>query len=410
MKILLSAFACQPNRGSEHGLGWNWVRALSRDHSVWVLTDQLNAPAISAAGEIPNVRFEFVACPLQRLRTRPVLAWIWRYLWQYAAYRRAVQLHREIRFDIVHHVTVGTWRLPSLLSRLDAPFIWGPVGGGQDIPRGFRGTLGVVGRRLELARSISQLMSRYDPLIRDTLTRATVVIAANTPTRKVLESMGRHDVRQILETAIEPAALRLPTQPRAGRPLHVFWVGEFHPRKALPLLLEAVQILQDRVALAVTVVGEGRERQRWERISRRLGVSGHVTFLGRVPHREVLSLYADADVFVFTSIRDTSGNVLLEAMAAGVPVVTLAWAGAPEIVSPDCGILIPPSSPEQVVRDLAAALERLAADPDLRQRLGEAAQRRIRKLFTWERLTERMNALYREIRSASQTGAGDTAP
>jgi glycosyltransferase involved in cell wall biosynthesis len=396
MKVLLSAYACQPDSGSEPGLGWNWARMLAREHEVWVLTRAANEPAISASAERPRVHWVFVPSPL-RASHGSLIGWASHYLWQLAAYRRARTLHREIRFDIAHHVTLATWRLPCLLWRLGVPLVWGAVGGGQSIPPGFATVLGPSGRLREAIRTCFQFLSRYDPLVRQTLSRASAVIAANRPTYDLLVGLGRPDLHRLLETAI--TTQDRPTidgRPTDG-PLRILWVGALLPRKALPLLLGALAALSSGVAWRLDVVGDGRQRGRWQRIGRALGLTDRITFVGRVPHSEMPTLYRQADVFVFSSVRDTTGTVLLEAMAEGLPVIALAWSGTPEVVTEQCGIVIPPESPAQVIRELASALERLAASPDLRRRMGEAGRRRVDEMYSWETLAEEMRAIYREV-------------
>ena len=405
MRVLLSAYACSPNVGSEPAIGWAWARMLAGRHEVWVLTRDRNRAAIESAGGIPGATFDYVADPIVDLRRVRLLGWANHYAWQMAAYRRATGLHARVGFDLAHHVTFASWRVPSLLWRLGIPLVWGPVGGGQDIPPGFAKVLGPVGRSQESIRSVAQVLSRFDPLLRQTVAHAAVVVAANAATRALLHRLSGREVPQMLETAAPDVDLPALSTPRSAAAVtEILWVGGCLPRKALPLLLEAVATLRGRPRVRVKVVGDGPERRRWEKTAARLGVADRVLFLGRLPHAEVLSLYQASDIFAFTSIRDTSGNVLLEAMAAGLPVITLDWCGASDIVGEECGIKIPPRSPAQVVDDLAGAIERLAGDPALRGRMGAAAARRARTELTWARLAERMNVLYGRV--LAPAGAG----
>jgi glycosyltransferase involved in cell wall biosynthesis len=395
MKILLSASACRPDAGSEPALGWRWANTLARDHDVWVLTRGFNRASIETVGPIPRVTFVYVAEPAQTLRRPRPVWWARLYAWQILAYRRAVGLHAEVGFDLAHHVTLASWRLPSLLWRLGIPLVWGPIGGGQSIPPGFARALGPAGAVHEAVRTASQVLSRYDPLVRATLSRAAAVISANSPTTAFLARLGRRDVVQLLETAIpDGISGEHSRRERPAGPLEILWVGSCQPRKALPLLLEAVALLRDGPRVHLTVVGDGPEKRRWKALAGTLGIDRQVTFLGHQPYAATLEYYRNADIFAFTSIRDTSGNVVLEAMAAGVPVITLDWAGGADMVSDDCGMKIPPRSQLQVREAIAEAIARLAADPGLRRRLGEAGQRRAREYFTWDRLYRHVSEVY----------------
>ena len=139
------------------------------------------------------------------------------------------------------------------------------------------------------------------------------------------------------------------------------------------------------------------------RLARRLDIADNVTWMGRLPLQQAIAQYRWADVFVFTSLRDTSGNVVLEALAAGVPVICLDHQGVRDMVTEDCGIKIPVTVPGEVINRLADALMTLAQDRVLWERLSAGALRRVRE-YEWPRQGERMAALYRNMldRSAGQ--------
>lgn len=387
MRILLSAYACSPGRGSEPGLGWNWARVLSERHEVDVVTTEWGRPAIEAelaAHPRPGLRVHYVLGRLRRTSTWPFgLGWLPYYLWQWRAYRLARRLHAERRFDLAHHVTYASWRSPSFMWKLGVPFVWGPVGGGQNIPRGFHRVLGWRGALRERLREAVQRLARLDPFVRATMRHAAVILAANTATKGFLPERYRGKTRQMLETAIDVGGRPVAAVRDDARPLRILWVGQLVPIKGLPLLLEALAGLRGKLEFRLEVVGDGPERARWERLAGRLGLAGDVSFPGQLPHAEVQRRYLEADVFAFTSLRDTSGNALLEAMASGLPVICLDWAGPGDITTDECAVRIRPTSPQAGVAGLRDGLERLAVDADLRRRLGAAARRRAERSFSW---------------------------
>src|SRR5215207_5807638 len=154
MKILISAYACEPNKGSEPGVGWNWARQAARFHQVWVITRKNNQSAIeSELSRNPVSNLNLVYHDL------PKWARFWKrgsrgvhlhyLLWQLTALRKVQRLHREVEFDAGHHVTFVSFRFPSCLCSLGIPFIWGPLAGGERVPFrfysvvGFRGGVGL---------------------------------------------------------------------------------------------------------------------------------------------------------------------------------------------------------------------------------------------------------------------------
>ncbi|BCL60057.1 hypothetical protein DGMP_07500 [Desulfomarina profundi] len=138
MKILLSAYACEPNKGSEPGVGWNWAIELVKfGHDVHVLTRANNKPVIDAyfaANNKPKtLHFLYYDCPvwIQRFKKENRGIHLYYLLWQWGAYQLVKHVHAEVNFDMVHHITFGVVRQPSFMGGLDIPFTFGPVGGGS---------------------------------------------------------------------------------------------------------------------------------------------------------------------------------------------------------------------------------------------------------------------------------------
>ena len=152
MKILLSAYACEPNKGSEPGLGWNWAREIARNHEAWVLTRANNRPSIEDTlrkGSIPSLHFVYYDLPdgVKSWKKGQRGVHLYYLLWQWGAYRTAKKVHKQVRFDLVHHITFVSVRQPSFMGLLGIPFIFGPVAGGERAPWRLRIGYGLKGWR-----------------------------------------------------------------------------------------------------------------------------------------------------------------------------------------------------------------------------------------------------------------------
>jgi glycosyltransferase involved in cell wall biosynthesis len=407
MKVLLSAFACGPDQGSEPGVGWNWVRQIGRKHEVWLLTVDAHRGEMER-GVPANVHVIHV--PSQRLYgwllTRGVRGtdWIYYYWWQVKVYWIARRLQKKIGFDLAHHVTFVSWRTPSLLCLLPIPLIWGPVGGGETVPRPLRPELGWKGRVFEVVREICQHVSQWDPFVRLTMRRATAILVANRDTAAIIPARYQSKVRTFpgigmnASEKIEPAVHG--DMEKAG--FLVLYAGMLESRKGLPLALKAFErLMRSRADARLLIIGKGRERPRLAALAARLGLGDRVRFTGSLPRAQVLGWMQTADVLLHPSLRDSGGGVLLEAMMAGKPVVCLDLGGPGEIITDECGFKVRAGDSDQVVSDMAAALEKLAADPALRQRMGEAGRRRVLERFDWDKRGEEMMEIYRQV-SASR--------
>ena len=147
MKVLMSAYGCEPGHGSEHETGWNWAKQAAKFHEVWVLTHANNRLGIERElrqRPIPNLHFVYHDPPRwPRFWKQSLVEENFCYLfWQLSAVPICRRLHRENGFDVAHHITFGSYRHPSCLAWLPCPFIWGPVGGGERAPLTFYSSFG----------------------------------------------------------------------------------------------------------------------------------------------------------------------------------------------------------------------------------------------------------------------------
>lgn len=173
-------------------------------------------------------------------------------------------------------------------------------------------------------------------------------------------------------------------------------VANLHPVKEHWVLLDAVARLTPQwPQLRVVLVGEGVCRPELAGRARRLGIEQHVIFAGARPHQP--STHYLFDISVLTSRAEGFPNAIVEAMAAGRPVVATAVGGVVDAVVPDeTGLLVPPSQPETLARDLDLLLK----DPTRRRAMGEAGRRRAEQLYVAERVITSLESLYESIRPA----------
>jgi glycosyltransferase involved in cell wall biosynthesis len=170
-------------------------------------------------------------------------------------------------------------------------------------------------------------------------------------------------------------------------------VGSLHVRKGYQYLIEAVPlVLTELPGARFVLVGEGPERLRLEQLAAELGVAGRVQFLGQ--RTDVSAVLPEFDVFVLPSITEGMPNAVLEAMAAGIPVVASRVGGVPEIVQDgETGLLVEPESPS----DLARSLVRLGRDAPLRLALTQRALAVVTSRFNPQREVDETEAVYFQL-------------
>jgi glycosyltransferase involved in cell wall biosynthesis len=144
------------------------------------------------------------------------------------------------------------------------------------------------------------------------------------------------------------------------------------------------------------IIGSGPEEPRLKDLIERFKLHSKVRLIQAIPRDELLGEMACCDVFLFPSLRDGGGAVVIEAMSAGKPVVCLDTGGPGVHVTEECGIKIEPTTPDHAVHQLAAALERLKVDKSLRIKLGRASRQRAESEYHWDRLAERLMKVYQD--------------
>jgi glycosyltransferase involved in cell wall biosynthesis len=406
LKILISAYACRPDKGSEPGVGWNMAREMGTQHKVWVLTRVNNRDAIKAELEkhpSPNLHIIYSDLPgfLGRIKQENWEIHIHYYLWQLQAYSTACKLHQEISFDIAHHVTYGRYCDPSFLAFTQIPFVWGPVGGAESAPKAFWADFGFKGRIYERTRMISRWMGEKNPLTRATVRKSVVAIAATQETADHLKMMGVKNIKMIAgQTGITQQELlqfQNLTSNSQDRPVRFLSLGRLLHWKGFHLGLEAF-VKAQLPGCEYWVIGDGPERQRLENFANQSSSNGRIKFLGNIPRNEALSALAECDVLIHPSLHDFSPTVCLEAMAAGRPVICLNIGGPAGQITQETGIRVSANNPTQTVSEISESMIRLATNPELRLQMGKAGQQRINEHFTWERKRDFMNQIYEDIK------------
>ena len=176
------------------------------------------------------------------------------------------------------------------------------------------------------------------------------------------------------------------------RPIIIGSAGQLIPHKSYDTLLKAAQFLAQQHDVHVTVFGEGRDRERLEKLARELDLSERIHLPGW--QEDIYSALRLLDVFVLPSINESAGLVLLEAMACGLPVVATRVGGIPEYVADgETGLLVPPRDPGA----LAEAIASLIVDPAKRAAFGRAGRQRVEAHFTAERMVAETARLYRQL-------------
>ncbi len=399
-RVLLVTHSFDANFSMESRLSWFRAKNAAKHYDVTVVCAEpfadvrcdldANIPGVSVVA-VPHSAIE------KLLIATPIGFYLAYRLWHRRVYRTVRALHARSPFALVHQVSYCGYREPGYCWKLDIPFVWGPIGGTQNVPWRFLNQFDMLGAIKESFRSVANsIQLRWGRRVGQAFGAAKKVFVAN---REIQQSF--RETRDIalpcqLEIGIEHVAQQPRGERDSSQPLRVLWAGRLENWKGLPLLLRAVAALPRDLLIELRIVGSGSQENRLKRLARRLDIEDRLEWISLPDCGARDEHYQWADLFAFTSLRDTSGTGLLESLAAGIPIVGLNHQGARDIMSEDCAVPISVESPRQVIDSLQNAFIRLAEDSEYLHRLGLGALDRADR-FKWEHLDTEMTEAYAQL-------------
>lgn len=406
MKILLSAYACEPYRGSEPWVGWNWALELARqNHDVWVITRKRNQEAIEKGllelSPLPNLHFVYYDVPQW-------LGWwkkgergihLYYFLWQIGILGVAQKLHQAEKFDLVHHVTFVSIRQPSFMGFLGIPFIFGPVAGGERAPYALRKSFPLKGWIRDFLRDIQSMVVRFDPLMHLTFSTAWKIYATSEDTAQLIPPWYRHKASVHLAIGIYASSHENSPAVKAEsdeKPFRILFAGRLVYLKGIHFALQAFNIFQKQFPNShFTIVGDGPDTSWLKAIAEKGEAGKKLEWIPWVEHSTLTQMYSNYDVLMFPSLHDTGGAVILEGFAQGLPAICLDLGGPGIMVNDTCGYCIVTKGLEEsaVIQGLSDALYDLAQNREQYKQLSRGALERA-KVFHWENIVSR---LYQDI-------------
>jgi glycosyltransferase involved in cell wall biosynthesis len=357
VRVVVFAYACEPDQGSEPGAGWLWARMLARmGGEVWVITRANNREVIErhlpAIDERDRLHFVYVDLPYwARFWKRGGRGLrLYYLLWQVGALAKARRLHNQVGFDLAWHLTIANVWLGSLAGLIGPPFVYGPVGGGVRTPWRLWRILGAAGIARDAVRASARAIARYlNPAARLAWRRASLILVQNPETRDWLPEQHRWKAEVFANPIFElPAPTRDAPRRRADVPTALF-AGRLLPWKGVSLAIRALALMP---GWRLLICGTGPDEARLRGLAERLNLQSNVQFLGWQTRERLLALMQDVDVFLFPSLHDDAGFVVVEASSLGLPVVCLDLGGPPCLG----GTPVPPTGIDGTVNALADAV------------------------------------------------------
>jgi len=402
MKILLSAFAFAPNMGSEPGVGWRWAVEFAKSHEVTVVTDVSRRALVEAGNVQLPANIQVVYFRPGWLRAIPLnskTAQLLYTAWQFCLLGFARELHREHGFDLAIHCTYSVFRHPSFLGYLGIPFVFGPLGGGEDAPFVLKHSFSRFEKNKELLRVLINKAALLDPFLWMAYSHATMILVSTEQTRCALPWPFRKRAVVYSNLGVDVVADVKPCHHSEGEPLRVLFAGRLLGWKGIHLAIRSLAVAKKNGAnVELTILGSGPYENILKQLASTQGVEQSVRWMGKCPQAELFALYRSMHGFIFPSLHDSGGTVVLEAQSFGLPVICLDLGGPATLVTPESAIVVATTGCDEaaVVQGLAVALMTLAGEENARLAMADAAIGHAKNM-TWENRVNGVLALLEGI-------------
>jgi len=322
------------------------------------------------------------------------------------------RLVKELQIDIIHQPIPVSPKEPSMIFGMGVPVVMGPMNGGMNYPPAFRDRESkFVNLSVEMGRLFSNSLNTLIPGKR----QATTLLVANQRTKDALPQGICGEVIELVENGVDLSiwkpksknhGLELESREQvktAQQRTKFVFIGRLVDWKAVDLLLIAFKQVSEQAPVELEIIGNGSQRATLEAQARELGLTGllsqgkektsdsedksptraAVLFSGWLSQADCAQRLLSSDALVLPSLFECGGAVVLEAMSVGIPVIATNWGGPADYLDQSCGILVEPASRDSFISNLAAAMLKIAQQPELRLAMGKAGHQRILDYFDW---------------------------
>ena len=395
MKLFVSAYACEPDLGSEIGVGWHWVLEMSKHFELWVLTRESNRhsiePWIDAHPEYKGIHFLYYDMPKWARWWKKGMRGVRIYynLWMWRTNSIVEKTMRENDISVYHLLTYGNALWPASRFGQRQRFVWGPTGGVDTIPKDYTRHYGWKWRVIEAVRRSVVAMLPLNRGFQRRCADADLILCKSYSMREAIAERYRDKAILMTDVAVEASHPTEYERKRKGNDpiVRLLMVGRLDAWRGFDLAVEAMAVaVKQKPCLRLDILGKGSDRERIDNLVQRHGLEEHVTLHGNVPMATYYQMMADSDVVLNPALKEGAVTTAFDAMAFGRPLIAIDTGGYTRYFCDDYAVLIARDDRQRVIDNLAAAMVRLS-DSDIRTAMGQKAQEAA-KNYTWEKKGE----------------------
>ena len=345
LKILLSAYSCEPNTGSEHEVGWQWANKLvNLGHEVYVITRTSNKKKINSYQNNNTKKINFLYYDFPKLYLKFIKkkknpnSYLYFILWQIGIYFQFFNFIRNQKFDYIHHVTFVSMRIPSLLCLFNAPFIFGPISGGVSVPNKLRNNFLFKEKFKEFSRDISNKFIKFSILMNLTFFLSKKIYVVDSDTKKFIPSIYHRKVKKLFGIGIN-FKKTLHTK-KTNKVLNFCFIGNLISIKGPMIAIKIIEELSNYKKVKLEIFGDGILRNKIKEYIKLKKLNNIITVYGKIKQKILHKKLKAYNFILCTSLRDSGGLALLETLRFNITPIVFNLGGPGQIVNKNIGIKI----------------------------------------------------------------------
>lgn len=399
--ILATTYAVNPYKGSEDGMGWNFIYQIARYNKVIAVTRENNRVHIEKyMRENPDYLYENITFIYFDL---PYWMRFWKkgsrgamlYYWMWQRMLPAFIKKQNLDFDIVHNVNFHNDWTPSYLWKLNKPFIWGPVGHHPLIPSEY---LKDYNKSYLIKDRLTWLVKKYfwniSPALKQTIKNSKHIICMNQSVPDVLNMNSNYSIAPSVATQDFGFDLNIKKEK-----FTLITAGRLVPLKGFDLTIISFAAFvnnlnaNQREKCELVIVGSGPELPYYKQMADKHRVVPYVRFIEWIERGQLMDLFKKSSAFVFPS-HEGAGMVVAEALSFGLPVICLKNCGPGEFINDSCGMAVSYENYNQTVNELSGAMTTLYNIPGLLKKMSLNARKHFETTFNWDVRGEQLRKIY----------------
>lgn len=412
LSILINAYACSPNMGSEPGMAWNWCVNLAKDCELHIITEGEFRDNIEAV--LPTLpqgkNMHFYYNPVSdEIRKMCWNQGDWRFYkyyreWQWKTYMMAEEIIRQHHIDIVHQLNMIGFREPGYLWKIeDKPFVWGPIGGLKQFPSSYLEGAGIKMKLFNRVKNIINIYQiKHDKRVDQALKKADLLISSIPDSYNAIKKYKGLNSIIIPETGcfIDDNSIKRNKEEKVDDDFRLLWVGKFDFRKQLNIALATMSKLKDKSNIKLIICGSGSDNQisYYKQMAINLGIEDNVVWKGNIENSKVKEEMRKSDIFFFTSVSEDTSTVVLEAVSCGLPVLCFDTCGMGYVINESVGQKVPLTNPRQSADEFAEKINYLYNNREYLQKLSDGCKQRQKEL-SWNNKAKQMVELYNKVKN-----------